>query len=481
MRSVARLFVITFMFASASAAGCGTSAPSQKPPAVAGAAAPRAGSIFFWHATQEGKPGSLWLLGSVHVRGENAAPLDRAITDAATTCERGAFEIDFDSNDDAAVAEFVAREGMLHGKTLRDVVAPETYVAWSRAVEAHHLPRELHEKFQPWMAATMLQLGYLEGQGIRSDQGIDRLLYAFEKQEPTRKRSIRGLETALEQLTLLQKSLGPIQDLMLRASALGIEKKELEKLIALYAAGDEAGTERLIGDRSSSPELVPLMEAIFDKRNVSMTEKVRPMFDEPGCTVVTVGVGHLVGATGIVQLLRRAGVTVERVPARGPTEPSKMAYSVMPPKVFVSEEDAFDVRSRAKAVRREAAMPGAVGDKMRIYVFAERASTAITVYATELASVLPSEKRSQLLTEMVSGGLLEMKLVVGKPEAATVAGEPAIRVRGDHGTGAIEAGEGVAFVHGRRLYMITGVRVPGSSTKDAKAELDELVASFRLR
>lgn len=467
--------VSTLLLLLAVAIGCGPSTPAAKAPAP-----PSSGSIFFWHATQKGKPGSVWLLGSIHVRGEKAAPLDRAITDAATTCERGAFELDLDNVNQAEVTELVQREGMLHGKTLRDVLTPETYAEWSRVVDAHHLPRAAHEKAQPWLASMLLQLGYMEEQGIRGDQGIDRMLFSFEKQEPTRKRTIRGLETALEQVRILQSSIGPIQDLMLRATARGIEKKEVEKMIGLYTAGDEAGTERLLGDRTSAPELVPFMEAIFDKRNVTMAAKIRPMFDEPGCTVVTVGVGHMLGSTGIVHLLEGAGMTVERVAARGPAGPATMAFTVMAPKLFTSVEDGFEVHSTVTPVRKVIDLPGAAGGQMAMYSFAEHPAMAVTIYVANLPGEVPPAKRADVLVHSVASGLTEVKLVTGKPEDARVAGEPAIRMRGDHGTGEIDTGESVAFLRGSRLYLITMLRAAGQSEKDAQRQFDEIVSSLRL-
>jgi uncharacterized protein YbaP (TraB family) len=476
MRLVSILvLVVSFAFAT----GCGGSgAPPAKTPA---STAPSSGSIFFWHATQKGKPGSVWLLGSIHLRGDKPAPIDRAITDAATTCERGAFELDFDKVDQAELTEFVQREGMLHGKTLRDVVTPETYAAWSRAVDAHHLPRAMHEKLQPWMAAMLLQLGYMEQQGIRGEQGIDRLLFAYEKQEPTRKRTIRGLETALEQMRILQSALGPIQDLMLRATALGIEKKEVETMLGRYAAGDEAGTERLVGDRSSAPELAPFMEAVFDKRNVTMTAKIRPMFDEPGCTVVTVGVGHMLGPTGILHQLEAAGMSVTRVAARGPSSPAQMAYTVIAPKVFVSEEDGFEVRSASTPQRKVIDIAGASGRKMAMYSFSDRPTIAVTIYVADLGGDVPAAKRKEVLVSSVAGGLKEIKLVTGEPEEARLGGEPAIRMRGDRGSAEIASGESVAILRGSRLYLITMMRSPQGPIDVGQRQLEEIVTSFRLR
>jgi len=55
------------------------------------------------------------------------------------------------------VSAFVKHEGMLpDGKTLRDVVTPETYAAWVKATDARHMPRERLDHFRPWLAAMVL-------------------------------------------------------------------------------------------------------------------------------------------------------------------------------------------------------------------------------------------------------------------------------------------------------------------------------------
>jgi hypothetical protein len=56
-----------------------------------------------------------------------------------------------------------------------------------------------------------------------------------------------------------------------------------------------------------------LREQLYDARNREMTEKIAAMLTGTEPTLVAVGVGHLLGDVGIVELLRKKGYTVHRL------------------------------------------------------------------------------------------------------------------------------------------------------------------------
>jgi len=65
---------------------------------------------------------------------------------------------------------------------------------------------------------------------------------------------------------------------------------------------------------SDDPGLTPIYEKLVDERNKIMAGKVQEYLDATdGSYFVVVGAGHLVGKTGIVQLLREKGYSVEQL------------------------------------------------------------------------------------------------------------------------------------------------------------------------
>jgi uncharacterized protein YbaP (TraB family) len=457
--------------------GCSSSTQHAQTPASA-SDAPRSGSIFLWHASKKGKPGSVYLLGSVHLRREKSS-LDRAITDVATECERGAFEVDLDAVDPNETSQFVREKGVLEGKTLKDVVAPETFAAWSKAADANHLPRATLEKLKPWMAALATQVAVLEKRGIGGDQGIDRMLYSFEKQEPTKARKVIGLETVREQLELLSSGSPKLQDLMLRSTATEIESDQIGKMLALYESGNEAGMTQLLDkSQTNDPEMKQFSEAIFDRRNVTMTDKVVPMFDAPGCTVVTVGVGHTLGESGIVRRLRNKGFDVERVSSKGPADSAKLAFTVDQPKEFVSQEDGFSVRALSKPAIQEVPVPG-IPVKARSYVFSDGTTMAAGITVLRLPDAAAASKLSGALEPLSKEGLAREGVKVTGTESTTVDGKKAVRVRGENAQGEVRAAQVVGWVHNQRFYSITVKLVGDGDPKKVEETMNQFVQSFR--
>lgn len=435
-------------------------------PAQTAADAPKTGSIFFYKASMQGKPGTVFVLGSAHLRHEGSA-LDRAITDAATTCERGAFELDLEALDQNAAKELIQREGTLPaGKTLKDVVSADTYAAWAKATDEHKMNREKLDHLRPWLAAMVLGLATMKDDGTSPGEGVDKMLFAFEKQEPSKKRTIIGLETAAEQLAIFQNTSAEQQDAMLKAAA--APKKDDDaagKIISLYESGNEAGLAALVDE----PGEDSFKAALIDKRNVSMTEKVAAMFDQPGCTVVTVGAGHVVGSKGIVQRLHDKGFAVERVAAQGPADEAHMAFAIPAPKEFVSPEDGFSAETIGAPTKQDVPIPGS--DKPgHAWVFSHGGVSTTTLAVQPISSAEASQKVAKGLPVVLSSTLQKLGLTPSKPTAIKIQGEQALRASGEPGPNAsVRHAEAVAIVHKQRLYLfINAQSAESDAAKDAE-------------
>jgi len=63
-----------------------------------------------------------------------------------------------------------------------------------------------------------------------------------------------------------------------------------------------------------NPELLPFTRALLDNRNVGMAAKIEPFLKAKGSPLfVAVGSAHMVGDTGLVNLLKKKGFEVEQV------------------------------------------------------------------------------------------------------------------------------------------------------------------------
>ncbi len=121
------------------------------------------------------------------------------------------------------------------------------------------------------------------------------------------------LETLEEQMDVFQ-NLDEATTLELIRDALDEAESgypSYRKLVGLYASGDEKAAYSLLQElKQDTPEA--FRDALFSDRNRTMIERARPHLEQ-GNAFIAVGLGHFLGETGIITLLRNEGYEVRRV------------------------------------------------------------------------------------------------------------------------------------------------------------------------
>jgi uncharacterized protein len=470
LRLLCLLVTLATACAHGSAAKTSSASPNQ----------PVSPSIFLWHATRAGKPGEVWLLGSVHLRESDRAALDQAVVEQVTRCERAAFELDFDTLDMAQMSAYMQREGALPaGQTLKDVVAPETWAKVSGLLGQLKLGEGVIERLRPWTASLVLQLAYYEQKGMGGEQGVDRAVQTLARREPSRSRQIIGLETALEQLEILRGSMADSQEAMLLSTAEDIASGESERVLELYEAGDERNLESMIvQSRAEAPQLEPFMREVLDGRNERMAAKLLPDFDKPGCTFVTVGAAHLFGPKGLRRLFEESGAHVVSVPGKGPASPELQALSLPASGPFVSEQEGFSVDLGGQVMRQEIDVPGG---KARVFMVAEGARAMQSVTVMDLPAGLPPELHATMLQQALAGGLLNAQLTPQPPVDIVLGGAPGMRIDGKGAEGGpIGTGHAAGVIHGSKLVIVMAMAMQRDAANYAQVAttFDTILRTF---
>ncbi|XWW47907.1 TraB/GumN family protein [Fibrella sp. USSR17] len=170
-----------------------------------------------------------------------------------------------------------------------------------------------YNQFKPIIVATALSVAYARQRSDTltkfSGQPID--LY-FVKQAQAAKKPLKGLETLAEQLTLLydrQPVEQQAEQLVRLVKQKNVSKTPGTNLTDLYLRADLDGMWALFQRESDSPAD---LYALIDSRNLRWMTQLVPMMAERS-TFIAVGVGHLPGPNGLLQLLRKAGYVVEAV------------------------------------------------------------------------------------------------------------------------------------------------------------------------
>ena len=298
----------------ASLAALATACASVPPPPV------ETGQLFLWEVERsDGRGGVAHVLGSVHMA-EDPLAFDPAVDRALAEAEALVLEIDPEQLEPAEMTRLVAQMGLFtDGRTLDQVVRPETWAALSRYLAERKLPASMFRTMEPWFALVTLQVTALEGEGFDTGQGVEMTLarVAEESGKP-----MLGLETAAEQFDAFDALPLEVQERMLLDFLLGSEGDAGERgaeavslLIDAWHKGDAARIEaEVFAELGRDPSMEPYFERFYFERNRDMARDIAELVDGGGRWFVAVGAAHVVGAQGIPSLLSQRGYAVRRVP-----------------------------------------------------------------------------------------------------------------------------------------------------------------------
>ncbi len=289
-----------------------------KPPAP-----PR--KLFFWKATKG--TDVVYLLGTIHAAPASLYPLPSEIETAFNESKCLIVEVDISMRkvDATKVQQLVVASGKYTAPDkLSKHLSPSTkrvfeaYLNWAGESWA------MYEQYKPWYArelitASVPRRGDLSK--LRKGLGIDLhfLAKAMQKKKP-----VAEFETVEFQLALDSKLAPDVQDKLLQVSLLELKDTDtfMASIFAAWKSGDVEKMERTAVHQSvDNPELIPFTMALLNNRNIGMAAKIEPFLKTKGSPLfVAVGSAHMVGETGLVNLLKKQGFQVEQVTAH-PEDP----------------------------------------------------------------------------------------------------------------------------------------------------------------
>lgn len=295
--------------------------------AAAAKAAPAAGPArpLLWSV---GRANPSYLFGTIHLPDARVVALGPAVERALGESDTLVTEIPMD----AALQMSVMGKVLLPAEqTLVDVVGAPLAARLDRAIE-QALPKDapagtapmlskLLGRMKPWAAMTQLSLLEFLPDMMAGRKPLDALLW--ERAQKAGKQ-VGALETIDEQLAVFDQFSIPDQKRLLELTldslekARGQPKSPTQELIDAYLTGDltvltRVMNEAMEGDR----ELTKRFTAVaLDARNHVMATRIQAkLAEKPGARYFfAVGAAHYAGDTGVVSLLRKAGLEVTRVP-----------------------------------------------------------------------------------------------------------------------------------------------------------------------
>ena len=294
-----------------------------------------AGSLgLLWKA--EGNGNTLYLLGSIHTDRSNLYPFHKQLRDIITSAELAAFELDFNSQE--GIDEFTAMQVYSNGTTLKDHIDPDLYQEVVEALAPLGMDEAAVARMKPWaLANSFTALSMLDETSSGNAMALD--LYVNAKASNVGI-PVEGVETYAFQGKIFDDLSDEYQENYLAMTlsmylgmdaAEGLSEEEKAEYEAALKEQDEAvdrwmeqwktrDTEGFAKDYPKDDIQAnttdELNAKLFEGRDPNMIAWADRYLKQDGSHtgLMTVGAGHMIGKTGIVQGLKDLGYTVEVVP-----------------------------------------------------------------------------------------------------------------------------------------------------------------------
>ncbi|MCB1741629.1 MAG: TraB/GumN family protein [Gammaproteobacteria bacterium] len=273
----------------------------------------RAQGILYRAEGSAGLAGSeIYLLGSVHYGRDDMYPLPAQVDAAFDAAQVMLVEIDILNLDSAQVGKLMAERGYYPpGDSLQRRLQPAHWERLTSVLGKVGMNEALIARMRPWMAAITIVDVLAREQGLSAERGIDLHLLQRTRSRP---KTIVSLETLDSQLRVFWE-LDPdqqVQYLTGELERLDESQHVLADMIELWKRGDGPGIDALLHQSMVGRGLDSLYERLIVQRNRDMLAAVLEHARAHERLLVVVGVGHLVGKTGLVEGLRQAGFEVEK-------------------------------------------------------------------------------------------------------------------------------------------------------------------------
>ncbi|NIS60527.1 MAG: hypothetical protein GTO13_07475 [Proteobacteria bacterium] len=256
------------------------------------------------------KPSTIYLLGSVHVLKPDAYPLHRSIEAAYAASQKIVFETDIAALQGPVIQGKILELGLYpEDQNLYQNLDGNTRRSLQEKLSELGLPLEHFARFKPWVVALTLASLELQRMGFNPNYGID---FHFFHRATKDGKEIGYLEPAEYQLNLLAKMTKRDQSSFLNQTLRDLElvSQLANDMVSYWKTGDADSLHALLF--KSFKDYPKIHDRLLIQRNKKWVEKIENLMRESKNALVVVGVGHLIGPDGLLDLLRKRGYRLDQ-------------------------------------------------------------------------------------------------------------------------------------------------------------------------
>lgn len=252
---------------------------------------------------------AVYLFGSIHVAKADFYPLPNKVERAFHHSQMLVVELDPTTPDlPFRMAPYISYAAP---DNLENHLSAPT---WQKLVRRLGPSADQVKMVKPAMLSAVLMINLFGNEGYAPQAGIDLHFIAQAKAE---NKTLLELETIEFQAGVLGNLADADGEAMLAETLDGFDNGEgialINAMAAAWKSGDAHGLADLFAkEAEQNPGSARVMKTLIDDRNPEMTNQIAKLVHEGRDAFVVVGMGHLVGQAGIVELLRKRGLTVRR-------------------------------------------------------------------------------------------------------------------------------------------------------------------------
>jgi len=253
--------------------------------------------------------GHVYLLGSIHLLKEKLDNYREPIEKAFLESQILFVEAYIGSKNLLENAGKMMQAGSFTGdERLSTFFSEEQYSKLDALVKDMGFNLNVYDHFRPWLLALTLSSMALMRQGYNPMLGVD---LSFINKAEVRQMEIEELEGVDYQIHLFQKMSREEEEAFLLSTIAEYKSQEkvVDKLVAAWKEGDLETLEDILtkSTKEERPELKDFYRSLLQSRNEKMAEKTEALLKEGKRCFIIVGVGHLIGESGLIELLRKKG------------------------------------------------------------------------------------------------------------------------------------------------------------------------------
>jgi hypothetical protein len=254
---------------------------------------------------------TVYLAGSFHMMRASDYPLPAEFFTAYHDSRKIIFEVPPGETESPEYMEkFLSLAIYNDGTTLKEHITTAAYAKAESFCKERDYPLEQYQFFKPTFFVMTLTVSEMNKIGADPQKGIDNFFKDKAMQDGKATGSLETVDQQINLLTSMDASLGSDQILESIEELKQIEVM-LGELLAVWRKGDEAKMEELyIKDLKRYPKLY---QTLIVDRNNKWVRNIEGYLNGSGNTMLVVGAAHLVGADGLVNLLRKRGYKVVKL------------------------------------------------------------------------------------------------------------------------------------------------------------------------